>query len=106
MADVLGGFEHRVLLAMMRLRKSAYTVPIVDELERVGGRAVAPSAVYVTLRRLEKRGLLTSEMAAPAPGEGGRDRRVFSVTPDAVRLLRAARRDLEDLWAGVEALEP
>ncbi|NNF12075.1 MAG: PadR family transcriptional regulator [Gemmatimonadetes bacterium] len=106
MSENLGGFEHRVLLAMMRLGACAYTVPIVDELERVGGRTVSPSAVYVTLRRLEKRALLTSEMAPPGPGEGGRDRRVFTVTADGVRLLRDTRRDLMDLWSGVEALKP
>jgi len=105
MTDVLGGFEHQVLLAMMRLGSSAYTVPIVRELERLTGRAPAPAAVYVTLRRLEKRGLLTSEMVEPDDGEGGRARRVFSVTRDAVRLLRDARRDLDRLWDGIEALE-
>ena len=44
-------------------------------------------------------------MIPPAEGEGGRPRRVFEVTEEAVRLLRAARRDLEELWDGIEALE-
>lgn len=105
MTDVLGGFGHRVLLTMMRLGASAYTVPIVEELERQTGRPVAPAAVYVTLRRLEKRGLLTSTMIPTPEGEGGRPRRVFEVTDEAVRTLRAARRDLEGLWDGIEALE-
>ena len=105
MAEVLGGFEHKVLLAMMRLGESAYSVPIVRELERQTARTVAPAAVYVTLRRLEKRGLLTSRMIPPREGEGGRLRRVFEVTEDAVEVLRASRRDLDRLWDGVEALE-
>ena len=105
MAEALGGFEHKVLLAMMRLGSSAYSVPIVRELERLTDKSVAPAAVYVTLRRLEKRGLLTSRMMPPAEGEGGRPRRVFDVTEAAVALLRAARRDLDALWDGVEALE-
>lgn len=105
MSEVLGGFEHRVLLVMMRLGRTAYTVPIVRELEESTGRTVAPAAVYVTLRRLEKRGLLTSEMVAPEKGEGGRERRVFTVTKDAIALLRTARRDLDRLWDGIEALE-
>ena len=64
MAEVLGGFEHSVLLAMMRLDSSAYSVPIVLELEKQTGRSVAPAAVYVTLRRLEKKGLLTIPCSA------------------------------------------
>lgn len=105
MAGVLGGFEHRVLLAMMRLGGRGYSVPVLAELEEHTGRRVAPAAVYVTLRRLEKRGLLTSEMTPPADGQGGRDRRVFAVTPEAVDLMIEARRDLDRLWAGVAELE-
>ena len=105
MAEVLGGFEHSVLLAMMRLEGSAYSVPIVGELEAQTGRSVAPAAVYVTLRRLEKRGLLTSDMSPLDEGVGGRPRRVFSVTPDAIGLLKSLRRDLDRLWDGVTALE-
>ena len=105
MPDVLGGFEHKVLLAMMRLGRRAYSVPIVRELEEQTGRRVAPAAVYVTLRRLEKRGLLISAMVPPEHGEGGRERRVFEVTDGAVRLLRESRRELDVLRDGVEALD-
>ncbi len=106
MADVLGGFEHQVLLAVLRLGERTYSVPIVRLLEDATSRAVAPSAVYVTLRRLEKRGLLTSSMVPPEPGEGGRERRFFAITPAAIDLLRTSRRELSVLWDGVEVLEP
>ncbi|HSM04322.1 MAG TPA: helix-turn-helix transcriptional regulator [Longimicrobiales bacterium] len=106
MGEVLGGFEHRVLLALMRLGERSYSVPVVQELERLQDRTVAPSAVYLTLRRLEKRGLVTSEMEPPAEGEGGRERRVFHITPAAVEVLRSARAEFARLWDGVEALEP
>jgi len=69
----LGEVEHSVLLAMMRLDSRAYGVPIVLELEKQTGRSIAPSAVYVTLRRLVKRGLLTSSMVPT--------RRALSVDP-------------------------
>ncbi len=106
MAEVLGGFEHRVLLTLMRLGERSYSVPVVRELERLNDRTVAPAAVYLTLRRLEKKGLVTSTMEPPAEGEGGRERRVFEITPEAVGTLRAARDELVRLWDGVEALEP
>lgn len=105
MTDVLGGFEHRVLLAMMRLGGEAYSVPVVRELERTSGGRVAPAAVYVTLRRLERRDLLTSDMVPPEEGVGGRARRVFRVEPAAIELLRSERSELARLWDGVEALE-
>lgn len=105
LSDVLGGFEHKVLLAMMRLGARAYSVPIVRELEAQTGKSVAPAAVYVTLRRLEKRGVLSSSMVPPGEGVGGRERRVFEVTAGAVRVLRESRRELDLLWDGVDALE-
>ena len=105
MADVLGGFEHRVLLALLRLRGSTYSVPIVRELEAHGSPDVAPAAVYVTLRRLEMRGLLVSDMVAPEPGKGGRPRRVFTITEPGLSALRSAKADFESLWRGVEALD-
>ena len=105
MSEVLGGFEHQVLLAILRLGETTYSVPIVRVLEDATGRTVSPAAVYVTLRRLEKRGLLQSQMVPPAEGEGGRERRFFSITPAAVDLLRASRREFNTLWDGLEAVE-
>ena len=104
--ETLGGFEHQVLLAMLRLGGETYSVPIVGELEGLVGRTAAPAAVYVTLRRLERRGLLTSRMAPPAAGQGGRPRRVFRVEPKGITTLKAVRDDLTRLWNGIEALEP
>src|SRR5690348_14788893 len=44
----LGEFEQLVLLAIIHLGGEAYGIPIVDEIERRTGRAVARAAVYVT----------------------------------------------------------
>ena len=43
MSDVLGGFEHKVLLAMMRLGAETYSVPIVRELEALLWHAMRTS---------------------------------------------------------------
>lgn len=46
----LGEFEQVVMLAIVHLKDNVYGVPIVDEIERRTGRAVARAAVYITLR--------------------------------------------------------
>lgn len=104
MGDVLGGFEHQVLLAVMRLGKGgAYTVPVVELLAEATGKAPAPAAVYTTLRRLETRGLLSSEVE---PSDfGGRPRRVFRVLPHGVHELQRSRETLERLWERLPAFE-
>ena len=58
----LGEFEHQVLLTILRLGRESYSVPIVAELDARTGRETATSAVYIALRRLEKRGLLRSRL--------------------------------------------
>jgi PadR family transcriptional regulator PadR len=103
--EVLGGFEHQVLLAILRLGSEAYTVPIVLELEEHAGRTVAPASVYVTLRRLEKKGFLTSRMSPPPPNEGGRERRVFMLEAPALAILRESKRVLGRLWDGLAQLD-
>lgn len=100
--EILGEFEHHVLLATRRLGDHAYSAAIVGELEEVTGREVAPAAVYIALRRLEEGGLADSRMAAPP--EGGRARRYFRPTPRGLELMRESRRRFEALWHGV-ALE-
>lgn len=103
--EVLGGFEHQVLLAVLRLGSEAYSLPIVLELEERTGRPVAPSKVYVTLRRLESRGLLTSRFVPPPSSEGGRDRRFFSLEPAALEILRDTKRTLVELWQDLPVLD-
>ncbi|UCG89122.1 MAG: helix-turn-helix transcriptional regulator [Gemmatimonadota bacterium] len=97
----LGEFEQQVLVAILRLGSESYTVPIVLELEERTERAVSPAAVYIALRRLEKRGLVSSRLEAATPEAGNRPRRYFRLEPEALERLQESRRILERLWEGV-----
>lgn len=99
--NVLGEFEHQVLLAILRLGSESYSVPIVLELEERTGRDVAPAKVYIALRRLEERGLLESRMSDGEPERGGRTRRYFALTEEGIDRLRESRQTLMRLWEGV-----
>lgn len=99
--EVLGGFEHQVLLAAVRLDSGAYTASVVEELERRTGRDAAPAAVYIALQRLEKQGMLTSEVRVEPDSGDRRPRRFFVATPDGLQLLGNAQRELEALWEGL-----
>jgi DNA-binding PadR family transcriptional regulator len=100
----LGEFEQMVLLAVLRAGAEAYGVSVHDELERHGSRRIARGAVYMTLDRLEKKGLLTSTVGEPTPERGGRAKRCYRLTRTATRALRASRRTLLSLWDGLEPL--
>ena len=96
-------FEQQVLLTVWRLDDEAYGASVRDELETRTGREIAQGAVYVTLMRLEKKGLLSSRMDDSAKAETGRVRRYFQLTPAAMARLRETRRDLISLWDGIGA---
>jgi DNA-binding PadR family transcriptional regulator len=99
--ESLGEFEQLVLLAILRLEGDVYGVPIVDEIQRRTGRTVAPAAVYVTLRRLEQKGLLESWMSDPTPERGGKARRCVRVTRAGLESVREAREVLDRMWKGL-----
>lgn len=98
----LGEFEEQVLLAILRLGREAYSVSIVSELEERTEREVATAAVYVALRRLEAKGMLTSRLESPEESGEPHPRRYFALTDAALDPLRAARRARLSLWDGLE----
>lgn len=99
----IGELEHQVLLAVLRLGGEAFSVPIVEELEQRTGREVSQAAVFIVLRRLEKKGLLVSRLEERRGEETGRLRRYFKTTPRALRRLKETRRALARLWEGLDA---
>jgi DNA-binding PadR family transcriptional regulator len=98
--EALGEIEHHTLLAMTRLGDEAYTGAIVTELEARTGREHTLAAVYIALTRLERKGLVVSEVKETA---GRRDRRYFAITAEGLDRLRAARSAYERLWEGLDA---
>lgn len=100
--QLLGEFEHHVLLALLRQGEEGYSVPILAELEKHTGREVAPAAVYIALRRLEDKGLLVSHLRSAPPSDGGRERRYYSITPVGLARMVEARQALMNLWDGME----
>ena len=71
-AKYLGEFEQAILLAVLRLGEDAYGRSIRQELDVCTGRRVSHGAAYITLDRMQAKGLLESWLADPADGRGGR----------------------------------
>jgi PadR family transcriptional regulator PadR len=99
--QTLQHFELHVLLAMLREHGETYSVPLVLALEKRTGRPVAQAAVFIALRRLERKGLATSRLDEP---DSGRARRYFSVTPEGLAAVEAHRVEHARLWQGVGRL--
>lgn len=103
--DLVGGFELLVLLALIRLGEEAYGVPIADTIEAASGREVAAGSIYITLDRLEAKGMITSRLGESTPERGGRAKTYFRITGKGLRTVRRAQRTLIALWSGVPQLQ-
>ena len=102
MTKYIGEFEQAILLAILRLGEEAYGLAIRQELEACTDRQVTHGAAYVTLDRLEAKGLLESRLGDSAPGRGGRRKRYFQLSPAGLEALRSSRKALMRLWSGLE----
>ncbi len=100
--EMLGEFEHQIMLAILQQGGEAYSVSIVEELEQRTGREIAQAAVFIVLRRLEEKGLLTSRLDEQASHDTGRVRRYFKPAPEALRRLKRSRDSYIRLWDGIE----
>jgi DNA-binding PadR family transcriptional regulator len=98
----LGEFEQLILLALVRLGPDAYGATVRREIEEHAGREVSISAVYTTLERLERKGLVRSRIGEPTAERGGRRRRHFELLPLGARSLGDACRALAGMTAGIE----
>ena len=97
----LGEFEQLTLLAVLRLGKDAYGARLRKELLDQAGREASVSSIYITLTRLEAKGMVASWMGEPTQVRGGKARRYFRVEPKGLTALHEARERLLAMWKGV-----
>ena len=106
MREALGQFEQLVMLAILHLAAAGeddvYGVPIVDEIERRTARSASRVAVYIALRRLEQKGLVTTWMGDPTRERGGKSRRCVRVTRAGLQALRDSRHAVDQMWLGLD----
>ena len=99
---LLGEVEQFVLLALLRLGRPQYGVPVLEEIAARTGHKPSRAAIYIALQRLEAKGFLASRLGDPTAERGGRARRYYELTPAGLAVLRDARRAQLSMWANVE----
>lgn len=99
----VGELELAVLLTVARLERDAYGASVRRELAARTGRDHALGAIYMTLQRIETKGLVVSSMSEPTAVRGGRARRCFRVTSLGARVMRHAHDVKNALWEDLPA---
>ena len=102
---LLNDSELMILLAILRVGDNAYGVPIGQEIEAATARPVSAASIYAALDRLERLGLVTSELGDTTPERGGRAKRFFTVTSAGLKAVKESRRALTAMWRGLPQLK-
>jgi PadR family transcriptional regulator, regulatory protein PadR len=83
----LGSFELKLLASINKLREAAWGSKLQAELSELLGRNVAIGQLYLSLSKLERKGLISSELKDPEPIRGGRSKKVFRLETSGARAL-------------------
>lgn len=82
---MLGELEYFILSSSARLGDDAYGAAIGQDLQAMTGRQCSLGALYTTLERLERKGLIRTWVGEPSPERGGRAKKMVRITAKGVR---------------------
>lgn len=99
----LAEFELLVMVAAIRLGgDEAHAVSIATDISERTGRGVRRANVYMTLQRLEQKGLLVTALGESRPERGGKPRRLVSLTTAGRAAVRATMAGITAMTRGVK----
>jgi len=104
-AESIGQFEQLVLTAILTLYDEAYGVTIHGRVRELSQpKSVSLGAVYVTLDRLEDKGLISSWLTEPTAERGGRAKRCYRLEALGERALEESAATAKRVWDSIVAV--
>jgi len=99
----IGEFELLVLLALLRQADEPYANRVREDLEENADRRVTRGALYRTLDRLSKKGLVEWEVEpSSTPERGGHPMRRLQVTEEGLAAVRESHAVLMRFFDGLD----
>jgi PadR family transcriptional regulator PadR len=94
----LGEFEEIVMLSIGVLYDTAYGVSIKDLIEGRLERNVSVGALQSALKRLEKKGYISSRLGEATEQRGGKRKRYYTLTAYGKKALQYSRDVRNQFW--------
>lgn len=101
----IGEFEELVLLVVGMLNDNAYGVEVRNAIIQETERKVNISAVHEVLKRLEKKGLLRTEVGGATEERGGRRKKFFFLTAEGKSALDHSRELRNNLYGRISEIK-
>ena len=105
MTPSLGNLEETLLLLVLIRHGDAYGVSIAEAYTEHTGKSISIPAVHTVLKRLEKKGLLRSQMGGATTDRGGRRKRLFEITALGHNVLTDVQNSRKKLWEQAPKLD-
>lgn len=93
--------EEFVLMTVWRLQENAYSLSIRQTIREISGESWSLGTIYAPLERLEKRGYIESYFSETTPQRGGRQKRIYKVTPEGKEALLRMKKVHETFWSNL-----
>lgn len=96
----IGSLEELILLHVLNLDNRAYAVSIAEEYKKSSGNGISIPAIHTVLKRLEKKGFVSSAFGGASAERGGRRKRLYKITRHGYKVLTELQQYRESLWKG------
>ncbi len=100
----LGEFEEIVLLTVAILDGQAYGLSIIEEIKSRLDRRVSLGAIQTVLKRLEEKGMLSSEFGEATKVRGGKRKRYYAITTYGLQVINESKEQRLSLWNAMPKL--
>lgn len=90
--------EELVLLAIWKLKKEAYGIPIQETISNWTGTDWAIGAIYKPLKQLYHKGFVLKQTSKPTSERGGRSKFIYKITPRGEKALGEIKRIQNEAW--------
>ena len=92
------GVLEEIILIILLIRDETYGVDIAKEYQDQLGQSISLPAIHVVLKRLEKKGLVTSQMGEPTAERGGRRKCIYTATNKGYEAARDLQQKRSEMW--------
>jgi len=101
---LLSRAEEILLLAVYKLKDSAYGVTIREQIYQDIGRYWSFGVIYKTLKKMKIKGYVKRIASAPIAERGGRSKFYYEITAKGISELEKIQEVHFSLWDGVKKL--
>ena len=96
--------EELILLSVGVLNPDAYAYSIRKEINDQISKSLSLASVHTVLYRLEKEGLLKSDLGGKSDKRGGRSKRLFTLTRTGADTVRDIQNVRHAMWSKIQSI--